>query len=76
MAPRERRRIVRGLLDRSSRHRSCYVLVKGDFAERRGADRPHEAIDILAPRNTPIHAVEDGTIAKLFVSKAGGNTIY
>jgi murein DD-endopeptidase MepM/ murein hydrolase activator NlpD len=36
----------------------------------------HEAIDILAPRNTPVLAVEDGTIAKLFLSKAGGNTIY
>jgi murein DD-endopeptidase MepM/ murein hydrolase activator NlpD len=48
---------------------------KGGFTERRGA-RPHEAVDILAPRNTPIHAVTDGTIAKLFVSKAGGNTIY
>lgn len=36
----------------------------------------HEAIDILAPRNTPVVAVEDGTIAKLFLSKAGGNTIY
>jgi murein DD-endopeptidase MepM/ murein hydrolase activator NlpD len=37
---------------------------------------PHEAIDILAPRNTPIVAVEDGTIAKLFQSRAGGTTIY
>ncbi|HTL43228.1 MAG TPA: peptidoglycan DD-metalloendopeptidase family protein [Vicinamibacterales bacterium] len=36
----------------------------------------HDAIDILAPRNTPVLAVEDGTIAKLFVSKLGGNTIY
>ena len=36
----------------------------------------HEAIDILAPRNTPVLAVEDGTIAKLFQSKAGGTTIY
>ena len=36
----------------------------------------HDAIDILAPRNTPVLAVEDGTIAKLFLSKAGGNTIY
>jgi len=36
----------------------------------------HDAIDILAPRNTPVVAVEDGTIAKLFVSKLGGNTIY
>jgi murein DD-endopeptidase MepM/ murein hydrolase activator NlpD len=36
----------------------------------------HDAIDILAPRNTPVLAVEDGTIAKLFLSKLGGNTIY
>jgi peptidoglycan LD-endopeptidase LytH len=51
--------------------------MKGDFDERRdGGGRPHEAVDILTPRNTPIHAVEDGTIAKLFESKAGGTTIY
>ena len=49
--------------------------LKGGFEERRG-DRPHEAIDILAPRNTPVVAVESGTIAKLFDSKAGGHTIY
>lgn len=49
--------------------------MKGGFAERRG-DRPHEAVDMLALRNTPVHAVEDGAIAKLFVSKQGGNTIY
>jgi murein DD-endopeptidase MepM/ murein hydrolase activator NlpD len=48
---------------------------KGGFVERRG-HRPHEAVDILAPRNTPVYAVSDGTIAKLFVSKAGGYTIY
>jgi murein DD-endopeptidase MepM/ murein hydrolase activator NlpD len=49
---------------------------KNGFAERRGGDRPHEAVDMLAPRNTPVHAVENGTIAKLFTSKAGGLTIY
>jgi murein DD-endopeptidase MepM/ murein hydrolase activator NlpD len=49
---------------------------KGGFDERRGGDRPHEAVDMLAPRNTPVHAVENGTIAKLFNSKAGGLTIY
>ena len=48
---------------------------KGGFAERRG-NRPHEAVDMLAPRNTPVHAVENGTIAKLFTSKAGGLTVY
>jgi murein DD-endopeptidase MepM/ murein hydrolase activator NlpD len=46
------------------------------FADRRSGGRTHEAIDILAPMNTPVVAVQDGTIAKLFLSKAGGITIY
>jgi murein DD-endopeptidase MepM/ murein hydrolase activator NlpD len=54
--------------------------VRGDlrdsFHETRGSTRQHEAIDIMTPRNTPIVAVEDGTIARLFESKAGGTTIY
>jgi peptidoglycan LD-endopeptidase LytH len=51
--------------------------MEGSFAERRGGGaRGHEAVDILAPRHTPVRAVEDGTIAKLFVSKGGGITIY
>lgn len=51
--------------------------MKGSFAEGRDkGSRPHEAADILAPRGTPIRAVEGGTIAKLFISKAGGNTVY
>ncbi len=49
---------------------------KGGFEERRGGERPHEAVDVLSPRNTPVHAVENGTIAKLFYSKAGGLTVY
>jgi peptidoglycan LD-endopeptidase LytH len=36
----------------------------------------HEAIDIMAARSTPVVAVEDGTIARLFESKAGGTTVY
>jgi murein DD-endopeptidase MepM/ murein hydrolase activator NlpD len=49
----------------------------GDFAEQRAAGgHIHEAVDILAPRHTPIHAVENGVIAKLFFSKAGGTTVY
>ena len=50
--------------------------LKGGFDERRGGGRPHEAVDLLSPRNTPVHAVDDGTIAKLFFSKAGGTTVY
>ena len=51
--------------------------MKGGFAQRRdGNSRAHEAVDILAPRNTPVYAVDDGSIAKLFTSKAGGITVY
>jgi murein DD-endopeptidase MepM/ murein hydrolase activator NlpD len=50
---------------------------KGGFAEHRGGgNRGHEAVDILSPRNTPVHAVEGGAIAKIFESKAGGHTVY
>jgi len=45
------------------------------FNEARAGGR-HEAIDILAARNTPVLAVENGVVAKLFLSKAGGITIY
>jgi murein DD-endopeptidase MepM/ murein hydrolase activator NlpD len=45
------------------------------FLEARGG-RPHEALDIMAARGTPVRAVEDGRIEKLFTSKAGGLTIY
>ena len=36
----------------------------------------HEAADILAPRNTPVRAVEAGTIARLLTNPSGGITIY
>jgi peptidoglycan LD-endopeptidase LytH len=50
--------------------------LRDTFDEMRGGTRRHEALDILAPRNTPVLAVEDGTVAKLFLSKAGGLTLY
>jgi murein DD-endopeptidase MepM/ murein hydrolase activator NlpD len=50
--------------------------LRDSFDEERGSDRQHEAIDIVTPLNTPIVAVEDGTIARLFESKAGGTTVY
>lgn len=46
------------------------------FDEQRRDARRHEAIDMLAPRHTPVIAVEDGTIARLFLSDAGGITVY
>lgn len=50
--------------------------VRDTFDSARPGGRAHEATDILAPRGTPVHAMVDGTITKLFYSKAGGNTIY
>lgn len=49
--------------------------LRDSFDEGREGHK-HEAIDIMQPRGTPVHAVADGTIAKLFLSKAGGITIY
>ena len=46
------------------------------YHDTRSGGREHEALDILAPRGTPVVAVEDGTVAKLFTSKAGGITLY
>lgn len=51
--------------------------MKGQFGDTRdGGARGHEAVDILAPRHTPVRAVEAGTVAKLFLSKPGGITVY
>jgi murein DD-endopeptidase MepM/ murein hydrolase activator NlpD len=36
----------------------------------------HEALDIPAPRGTPVLAVGEGNVAKLFTSKQGGLTVY
>lgn len=47
------------------------------FEERRGGGlRSHEALDIMAARGTPVRAVDEGKIAKLFKSVAGGLTVY
>jgi murein DD-endopeptidase MepM/ murein hydrolase activator NlpD len=47
-----------------------------DHYEQRRGDRQHEAIDILAPKGTPVVAVDDGKVVKLFNSKPGGLTVY
>jgi murein DD-endopeptidase MepM/ murein hydrolase activator NlpD len=49
--------------------------LRDTFTERRGTSR-HEAIDIAAPRGTPVVAVGDGRIVKLFESVPGGHTVY
>jgi len=46
------------------------------YTQSRAAGAPHEAIDIMSARGAPVLAVEDGKVAKLFLSKPGGITIY
>ncbi len=46
------------------------------YTQARAAGAPHEALDIMAVRGTPVLAVEDGRVAKLFLSKPGGITLY
>lgn len=55
--------------------RLAFASLRDTFDEVHDGHR-HEAIDILAPRGTPVLAVVSGTIRKLFLSKPGGNTIY
>ena len=46
------------------------------FDEGRDAGRSHRALDILAPRGTPVLSAANGRVLKLFNSKAGGLMVY
>jgi murein DD-endopeptidase MepM/ murein hydrolase activator NlpD len=46
------------------------------YTASRSEGRTHDAIDIMAPADTPVLAASDGQIQKLFQSERGGITIY
>lgn len=46
------------------------------FSDARSEGRTHDAIDIMAPANTPVLAAAGGKIVKLYQSERGGVTIY
>jgi murein DD-endopeptidase MepM/ murein hydrolase activator NlpD len=51
------------------------AAMSDSFAQARG-ERLHLAVDILAPRGSPVVAVDDGTLVRLSSSPAGGISVY
>ncbi len=51
------------------------LKLESTFHQSRGGHE-HEALDIMAPRGTPVMAVAEGNVVKLFTSKQGGLTVY
>jgi murein DD-endopeptidase MepM/ murein hydrolase activator NlpD len=50
--------------------------LQDSFTDARDGGRQHNAIDILAPRNTPILAADDGVILRMSSNVLGGITIF
>ncbi|HJQ68986.1 MAG TPA: M23 family metallopeptidase [Blastocatellia bacterium] len=46
------------------------------YDDARSEGRQHNAIDIIAPQGTPVLAVDEGPVIKLFQSDKGGITLY
>jgi murein DD-endopeptidase MepM/ murein hydrolase activator NlpD len=53
-----------------------HQLVNTFSQARASGARVHNAIDIMAPRGTPVLAAAPGRVEKLFVSDRGGKTVY
>lgn len=46
------------------------------FAARRSGGRTHRAIDVMAPRGTPVLAVSDGEVVRIHQNRLGGKVLY
>ena len=46
------------------------------FTARRSGGRTHRAIDVMAPRGTPVLAVADGEVTRVATNRLGGRVLY
>ncbi len=52
------------------------LQIADSFNEARDGERQHNAIDILAPRGTPVLAAGDGVILRVGSNQLGGNVVW
>ena len=72
-----RRRLSSRARSRCRSTASIPPTLHSNFDERRGGGtREHQALDIMAPRGTPIHSAASGRVLKLFTSMDGGLMVY
>ena len=50
--------------------------LRDNFSDTRSRGRKHKALDIMAPRGTPVLAADDGKVAKVSRNLAGGLAVY
>lgn len=50
--------------------------LRDSFDEGRDGGRVHRALDIMAPRGTPVLAADSGRVLRVSFNTLGGNTIY
>jgi peptidoglycan LD-endopeptidase LytH len=51
------------------------AALRNDYDARRGS-RSHRALDLLAPKGTPVLATDDGVIGRVDKTPIGGNIVY
>ncbi len=52
------------------------AAVRDNYLAGRGGGRAHNALDLMAPRDTPVLAADDCVIGRMFSGPIGGVVIY